>query len=209
MKRTIALFSLILAGFSVFSQQSPAIYLSNVPKYMGNSCEMTDADTANISKFQTKMSLFREELGNEIDRRKEEQENFMEKHEDEIRESMLGAQGYSKEDAQKLKNADNMSEEEKMAIANQMLMDKMGMDVNDFKKLAEMDSSAQKNWAQGYGTMMMADAMANPQKNQEDQKRYKDQYDLMSEQKFLIERSGLQKANIFNNLTLFKWRLIP
>ncbi|MBK7174611.1 MAG: hypothetical protein IPH84_15600 [Bacteroidales bacterium] len=113
---------------------------------------------------------------------------------------MLGQQGYSKEDAQKLKNADKMSEEEKMAIANQMLMDKMGMDVNDFKKLAEMDTSAQKSWAQGYGTMMMADAMANPQKNQEDQKRYKDQYDLMSEQKFLIEKIRAAESKYFQQL---------
>ncbi|MBK7030369.1 MAG: hypothetical protein IPH45_14725 [Bacteroidales bacterium] len=184
MKRTIIFLFLVLSGTFLFSQQSPVMYLSIMPKYSGNSCEITDADTAKISNFQNKMSIFRESLGNDLNERKEALDNFMENNEDQIRENMLGQQGYSKEDAQKLKNADNMSEEEKMAIANQMLMDKMGMDVNDFKNLAEMDTSAQKSWAQGYGTMMMADAMANPQKNQEEQKRFKDQFDLVSEQNY-------------------------
>ncbi|MHC1775397.1 MAG: hypothetical protein AB9834_08300 [Lentimicrobium sp.] len=200
MKRTIALFTLILTGFSTFGQLSPTMYLSQVPKYMGSGCEITDADTANINAFQNEMGKFRDLLSNEIGSLKDAQEKFMEDNEDLIRESMLGMQGYSKEDAQKLKNADQMSEAEKMAIANNMLMEQTGMDVNDFKKLAEMDTAARKNWAQGYSTMMMADAMSNPQKSQEEQKRHKEQFDLLTEQKFLIEKISAAEGKYFEQL---------
>jgi len=169
--------------------------MATVPKFQGNPCNISDADTANIRQFRMEINKFQDSLKADITRRSDALENFMESNEDQIRENSLTQLGYTKEDSQRLKNADKMSEQEKEAIANAMLMEKMGMDLEDFKKLADMDTAAQKRWAQGYGTMMMADAMANPQQNQEEQQKLKDRYELQQEQQFMIEkiRAGQMK----------------
>ncbi|MBK7174610.1 MAG: hypothetical protein IPH84_15595 [Bacteroidales bacterium] len=85
MKRTIIFPFLVLSGTFLFSQQSPEMYLASVPRYKGNSCEMTDADTANIRAFHKEMSDFRNTLSDDISRLKEAQEKFMENNEDQIR----------------------------------------------------------------------------------------------------------------------------
>lgn len=195
MKRTTILSLLMLCGYLLFSQKTPEMYMATVPKYPGNPCSITDADTANIAHFRKEINTYLDSLDADVTRRSDAMERFIESNEDQIRENVLTQQGYSKADANRLKNADKMSEEEKEAIANAMLMEKMGMDLNDFKDLADMDTASQKRWAQGYGTMMMADAMANPQKSQDEQKELRDRFELQQEQQFMIEkiRAGQMK----------------
>jgi len=186
--KIICSFALILTGLGLFGQNSPMQYLSHVPKYTGNPCNVSDADINNLRIWREDIVVFLDSLSADIDRRSEAMDAFMEMNEDQIRENILTQQGYSKEDARRLENADDMSEAEKEAIANNMLMEKMGMDINDLKKLAEMDTAAQKRWAQGYGTMIMAESMANPEQSEQEQKQIRNQIELVNEQQFMIEK---------------------
>lgn len=188
MKRSIWLLAFLLTGLGLFGQTSPVMYLAMVPKYSGDPCSITDADTANIRSWREMMSTFIDSLSADITRRTEALDVFMEEHEDQIRENSLTKLGYSETDARLLKNADLMSDTEKEEMVNAMLMEKMNMDISDFEKLSKMDTASQKRWAQGYSTMMMAEGMADPEKQAKEQKELRNQFDLVNEQKFMIDK---------------------
>ena len=188
MKKSILLIAFVLTGLGLFSQTTAIQYLGMVPKYTGNPCSITDADTANIRIWREAMSVFIDSLSADISRRTEALDAFMEENEDQIRENSLTKLGYSEAQARLLKNADIMTDTEKEGIVNDMLMEKMNMDISDFEKLSKMDSASQKRWAQGYSTMMMADGMANPEQQAQEQKEMRNQFELVNEQKFMIEK---------------------
>lgn len=188
MKKSIWLIAFLLTGLGLFGQTSPLLYLAMVPKYAGNPCSITEADTANIRIWRDEMSVFIDSLSADISRRTEALDAFMEENQDQILENSLTRLGYSEVDARRLKNADNMSDTVKEEIVNAMLMEKMNMDISDFEKLSKMDTASQNRWAQGYSTMMMADGMANPEKQALEQKQLRNQFDLVNEQKFMIDK---------------------
>ncbi|MBK7214352.1 MAG: hypothetical protein IPH88_13840 [Bacteroidales bacterium] len=145
MRKSICLVAFVLIGLGLSGQTSPIMYLAEVPRYSGNPCSITDADTANIRIWREAMSVFMDSLSADISRRTEALDSFMEEHEDQIRENSLTKLGYSEVDARRLKNADKMTDTEKEEIANAMLMEQMNMDINDFKKLSKMDTASQKD----------------------------------------------------------------
>jgi len=173
-------FSLALILFSgAFAQKTAEEYLESVPKLTFNPCS---ADNEQKQKFKDDLENFVMELKADMEARRQASEQFQAEHHDEEQQNVLKGLGYSDEQAQKLKYADQMSDAEKMAIANQMMMNKYNMDIDDLKKVAGYDTAAQRRWVKAQSTSSMADM--DTEKNKSDQIKTKQDIDLQAELKF-------------------------
>jgi hypothetical protein len=173
----------LLIGFilfsHVFAQKTVEEYLAAVPQLTYNPCT---ADNEQKQKFKEDLENFDAELKADMEARRQASEQFQAEHHDEEQQNVLKGLGYSDEQAKKLKNADQMSDEEKMAIANQMMMNKYNMDIDDLKKVAGSDTAAQRRWVKAQSTSSMADM--DTEKNKSEQLKMKQDIDLRTELKF-------------------------
>lgn len=185
MKKIICLSYIILIAIAGYGQENAVQFLSETPSPPSNPCNMSGEAEKKFNEDILKVS---NGLELAIQKKSDDEEQFMKDHEDQMKTNMIEDAGYSKEQAKQLQDADKMTDEQKMAMVNQMMMEKSNMNLDDFKKLAKMDTASQKRWAQGYATMAMAEASADPQKMEKDQKHYKDSYNLISQQKFQIDK---------------------
>jgi hypothetical protein len=96
--------------------------------------------------------------------------------------------GYSREEAEKMKNLDNLSEEQQEALANQVMMNQYNMSMGEAKKVADYDTASQRRWAKAQSTMMMADAQYDSEKNTKKQLEIKKDLDLQQEIKWLQDK---------------------
>lgn len=176
-------FFILLIGFllssDVLAQKTAEEYLAAVPQLTFNPCT---ADYEQKQKFKEDLGVLSDSAKSEMEARQQASEQFQAEHQDEEQENILKGLGYSEEQAKKLKNADQMSEAEKMAIANQMMMNKYNMDIDDLKKVAGYDTAAQRRWVKAQSTSSMADM--DPEKNKSEQLKMKQNIDLQTELKF-------------------------
>jgi hypothetical protein len=162
-----------------FAQKTAEQYLASVPQLTFNPCT---ADYEQKQKFKEDLGNFDTVMKADLEARQQQSEQFQAEHQEEEQEYVLKGLGYSEEQAKKLKNADQMSDAEKMAIANQMMMNKYNMDIDDLKKVAGYDTAAQRRWVKAQSTSSMADM--DPEKTKSDQIKTKQDIDLRTELKF-------------------------
>lgn len=170
----IAIFYLLISN--VLAQKTAEEYLAAVPVLSFNPCA---ADYSQKQEFREEIQMLNDSLSAELEARRQESEQFQEEHQAEEQVNVLMKLGYTREQAEKLKNADNMSEEERLAIANEMMMNKNYMTIEDYKKVADYDTAAQRRWAQSQSTIMMADM--DSKKVEEEQEKFKHDFDLQNE----------------------------
>jgi hypothetical protein len=131
-----------------------------------------------IASFDTIFQIRMEEYS-------KKNEQFQEEHQDEATVNALIKAGYSREEAEKMKNLDNLSEEQQEALANQVMMNQYNMSMGEAKKVADYDTASQRRWAKAQSTMMMADAQYDSEKNTKKQLEIKKDLDLQQEIKWL------------------------
>jgi hypothetical protein len=168
----------IFLTFNALGQKTAEEYLSSVPSLSFSPCTGSNSQ---IEKFITDLDFVDSTIRADLQLREEESEQFQQEHQDESMQNIITKLGYSKEDAQKLKNADNMSEEELLAIANKMMENKTTMNLDDLKKVSDYDTAAQQRWMKAQSTIMMADAQADPEKTKQEQLEIKNKFDLQNE----------------------------
>lgn len=181
MKRPIYLIVFLFLSISLSGQQTAEEFLAAVPKLTFNPCHATWEQE---SEFKNEISRYDSLIRAKIENLSQESEQFQNAHEDEQIINVLLKQGYSREDAEKLKNADQMSDEELMEMANSMMLSKYNMDTNDIKQLDDMDTAAQRRWANAQSTISMAETEAEPEKYQSEQLTIKSNFELQNELKF-------------------------
>jgi hypothetical protein len=197
MKRiTIFCYALLSSVFS-FSQQTPESFLGHVPAIPSNVCGISSAGQ---KSFSVKAEEVSDQIKEAISRRKQEYKDFVGDNKDQMIQNMAGQSGLSAADMAKLKNGGQLSQAEAMTLANKMMGEKYNMSVGEAKNLGKMSKEGQKAWAEGYGTEMMADAQANPDKYNKDQKKNKNMYDLASEQTQLAQQIQAEEAKFQNQL---------
>lgn len=178
MKHFSALLLVSMLFSDVFAQETAEEYLAAVPQLTFNPCT---ADYEQKQKFKEDLGNFDTLLKADLEARQQQSEQFQAEHQNEEQEYVLKSLGYSEEQAKKLKNADQMSDAEKIAIANQMMMNKYNMDIDDLKKVAGYDTAAQRRWAKAQSTSSMADM--DSEKSKSDQIKMKQDIDLRTELK--------------------------
>jgi len=179
MKHFLYLTVFIFLSAIALAQKTAEEYLSAVPQLTCNPCT---ADYEQKQKSKEDLGNFDTELKADMEARRQASEQFRAEHHDEEQVNVLKGLGYSEEQAMQLKNADNMSEAEKMAIANQMMMNKNNMSVDEYKKVAGYNTDAQSRWAKAQSTSSAADM--DPAKNESEQLKTKQDFDLQTELQF-------------------------
>jgi hypothetical protein len=177
----LAVFSLLIS--EALAQKTAEEFLAAIPDLTFDPCT---ADYSQKREFEEEILVLGNSVRAELEARQQESEQFHKEHQDEEKINVLMKLGYTREQADKLKNTDQMSEEEQMAIADEMLMNRKNMNMEDYKKVAEYDTAAQRRWAQANSTMQMADMDAG--KNEKEQLNLKQDFDLQAELKFQIDK---------------------
>lgn len=185
MKQIFLLMAAILISGMVSAQTTPMEYLNAVPKISMNPCAV---DIGEKQQFLDVMKNFMDAMDEKAEKESDASEEFREQHQDEETISVLMKAGYTRQEAEKMKNLDNMSEEEKMKLANQWMERNYNMTISETQKVGDMDSAAQQRWAKATSTMMMADAQLEPDKNTAKQLEIKDRLKLQDEVKYLHDK---------------------
>lgn len=179
MKHLLYILTFILLSYSTLAQKTADEYLASIPALTFSPCT---ADYEQKRQFKEDIARFGDSLRADLEARQQVSEGFHEDHRDEETINALMKAGYTREQAEKLKNADKMSEQELMALANEMMMNKNNIAIDDYKKVADYDTAAQRRWAKALSTEMMADM--DPEKNEKEQIKLKQDIDMQSELQF-------------------------
>jgi len=185
MKKTFLLIVSLTLLASAFGQLTPMDYLNAIPTPPGDLCAF---DIGQKTQFLDEMEVTLSPFTEDAEKESEASNRFQEEHQDEQAISVLMKLGYTRQEAEKMKNADQMSEEEQMALANQVMMRKDNMDMEELQKVADYDTAAQQRWAKAQSTISMADAQVEPDKNTKKQLEIKDRLKLQDEIKYLLDK---------------------
>ncbi|MEI8112910.1 MAG: hypothetical protein WCI54_04735 [Bacteroidia bacterium] len=199
MKRITLLTFITLFVLATFGQSTPDSFLFAAPNAPEDVCQMQD-DTK--SDLQSKIAELTDSLVAIIDRQNALTDEFIEKNGDEMNAGALRNVGFSEAKAKDLKDAENMSDEEAEALANQMIKKRLNMSMGDLKDLDKLDTVGQKAWAEGVATEQMANAQTNPQQAQAEQLRIKSQKNMASQQKAIMDKENAGKSKFSQQLEL-------
>ena len=194
-KLTLILIALSIASIAS-SQTVFDSYMKRVPALPRDSCNITKAG---MESFVQQCSALGEELGNYIEEiRRKSDENAEENRGTMENNAMKNVQqqyGMSEEDINKLKNSKNMTDAEKKALADKMVMQQTNMSMEEIQKMSKMSEAGKKAYAEAYATEAMADAQANPKKYAPDNNAGK-LYSLTNEQQTLNQKitGGMKKT---------------
>jgi len=199
MKRITLLAFTTLLALITFGQSNPVSFLSAAPNPPENVCQMQGEAKSNL---QAKITELTDSLVAIIDHQNALTDEFIEKNGDEMNAGALRNVGFSGAKAKDVKNAENMSDAEVEALANQMIQKRLNMSMGDLKDLDKLDTIGQKAWAEGVGAEQMANAQTNPQQTQAEQLRFKSQKNMASQQKSLLDKQAAGESKYRQQLDL-------
>jgi hypothetical protein len=185
MKRISLFISIIIFSKISVGQTTSMEILNTVPQPPSNLCEATMEQK---KQFLDEVARFDSIFRAKMDEDQQGNEQFHEQNKDEETVNALIKAGYSREDAEKMKNLENMSEEEQEALANQVMMNQYNMTMGEAKKVADYDTASQRRWLKAQSTMMMADAQYDSEKNTKKQLEIKSDLELQQEIKWLQDK---------------------
>ena len=164
--KKIALMLIVLSIASMTSAQTIFdSYMKRVPALPKDSCNISKA---NADSFVEQVSALIDELTNEIEERNRSADDYAEAHRGNMEENAMNQvqqqYGISDEDINKMKNSKDMTDAEKQAMANKMVMQQTNMSMDEIQKMSKMSESGKKAYAEAYATESMADAQAKPKK---------------------------------------------
>ena len=180
-----------------FSQRSPESFLAGIPDPPASACDNTVKER---EKYETKVNDLADQLKDEISKRKEERQEFMDDNEEKMMQNMAGKMGLSAGDKAKMKKGAQISEADAMEMAEKMMGSQYNMSVGEAKSLSKMSKEGQEAWGEAYAAEMMANAQANPQKVNADMGKNKNMFDLVSEQKSLTDKLLAQGKKVQKQL---------
>ena len=157
---------LIVFVFALMADAQTAFdnYYKKVPALPPDSCNITKADA---ESFVQKVTTLTDELTNDIEERNRKTEDYAEQNrgamENNAVKRIQQQTGMSDEEINKLKNSKNMSQAEKQALANKMLMQQTNISMDEIKNLSKMSEAGKKAYAEAYAIEAQANAQANPQ----------------------------------------------
>ena len=171
-------------------------YMKRVPALPRDSCNISKA---NAESFVQQVSALIEELSNDMDERNRKSDEYADKNrgtmENNAIKQVQQQYGMSDEDINKLKNSKNMTDAEKKALANKMVMQQTNMSMEEIQNMSKMSEAGKKAYAEAYATEAMANAQADPKKYAPDEKA-RSLFNLTNEQQTLNQKitGGMQKT---------------
>jgi len=155
-----------------------------------------------MESFVERCSALKDELSEVIEERTRLAEEYAESNrgtmEDNAVRQIQKQYGISDEDINKMKSSEDMTDAEKKAMANKMVMQQTNMSMEEIQNMSKMSEAGKKAYAEAYATEAMANAQADPKKYAPD-KNATNLYSLTNEQQTLNQKimAGQQKiANL-------------
>lgn len=199
--KKLAFIVIVLCIASIASSQTVFdSYMKRVPALPRDSCNISKT---NAESFVQQVSVLTEELTNDIEERNRKSNEYAEENrgamEDNAMKQVQQQYGMSEEDINKMKNSKNMTDAEKQAMANKMVMQQTNMSMSEIQNMSKMSEAGKKAYTEAYATEAMASAQADPKKYAPDKDAGK-LYSLTNEQQALNQKitAGQQKiANMY------------
>jgi len=203
MKKTIAIFLLIFSVNFVKAQTTPEAFLGMLPSPPGSVCSEGKDDAK--SAFIQKIGEVRDQLQEEISRRKDEIEAKMKLSEDKMKQNAMARTGVSPELMQQMMALEKQNkgatgdqkkayEAQKKAMADQMIQQSMNISMGEIENLKKMDKAGQTAWATAYATEKKAEVMADPQAVQQKTAADMKNYQLLTKQRQLTDSLNAQST---------------
>ena len=149
---------------TVNAQVTPESYLKRIPALPKDSCSVT---LESNQMYTEKVQSLIDEIQSDIEARNEKANAAVEANKGAVEANAMSQvsqmTGMSQADLNKLKNSKNMTAAEKQALANQMLMQKTNMSMDEVKKLSTMSEAGKQAYMQAMGAEMMATSGNNQQ----------------------------------------------
>jgi hypothetical protein len=200
MKKTVLILIALSIGLMASAQTAFESYMKRVPALPRDSCNIS---RANAESFAQQVSALTEELTNDIEERNRKSNEYAEENrgamEDNAIKQVQQQYGMSEEDINKMKDSKNMTDAEKQAMANKMVMQQTNMSMSEIQNMSKMSEAGKKAYTEAYATEAMASAQADPKKYSPDKNAGK-LYSLTNEQQALNQKiiAGQQKiANMY------------
>lgn len=200
MKKTALILIALSIGLITPAQTVFESYMKRVPELPKDTCNISKAD---MESFVQKCSALSDELTNEIEERTRLSEEYAENNrgamEDNAVKQIQQQYGMSEEDINKMKNSKDMTDAEKKALANKMMMQQTNMSMEEMQNMSKMSEAGKKAYTEAYAAEAMATAQADPKKYTPDETAV-NLSDLSQEQASLNQKivAGQQKiANMY------------
>lgn len=176
---------IVFVSFSIlsFGQVMPETFMGMAPKIPANACTR---DIDKLREFNNEVDSLLELVEKERERRNEEMEANSERQEQLVIKKMAQQFGLSEKELKKLQD-EELSDEESDALVDKALQSNNNLSLAEIENLDKLNSDGQMAWANAYGTEKMAEVQYDPQKNWEQQLRYKNLYVLTNLQKHLLD----------------------
>lgn len=162
--RTIVLCLLMLVGtYNTYSQLTPEAYIKKVPALPHDTC---NALKINVQSFANQVSSLNKQVLDDVRMRTKQAKSNAKTNEAAMKEGAMNQMsqqyGMSQEDMDKMKNAKNLSPEERKAMANKMMMQQTNISMDEAKNLKKTSEEGKKAWAEGYANEAIATSQTNP-----------------------------------------------
>lgn len=184
---TIVVFCIVT---TIHAQNTPESYLKRIPALPKDSCS---ASLESNQMYTEKVQSLIDEIQADIEARNEKVNAAAEGNKEAIEANAMNQvtqmTGMSQADLNKLKNAKNMTAAEKQALANQIMMQKTNMSMDEVKKLSTMSEAGKQAYMQAMGTEMMATSGNNQQTSPAVD-------DMQKTTELLEQQQALMNANI-------------
>ena len=197
MKKIMFIIFLFVGATLINSQTSSQEYLSRIPALPSNACSLSDNQK---TAFLDKVNNLDDELRDEIKKLESSTKAVYQNSADQVKQNIAKEYGISNDEMQKLSN-NQMTEEEKRALADKVLKQKANMSMNDVESLKKMTPEERKAWAEAYGVKQMANAHTNPNANKVDINKAKRTNDLVQEQRSLMDKISKNDNDYLNKFT--------
>jgi len=205
MKTLLIILVLMIPCGATYAQKLTETYLKKTPPLPKDSCGITSVA---VEQFTQSVRELTDQLDEQISALNEKMDEQASENEALAQEAaiqqMTQQYGMSPEQINKIKSSDGMSEADKDALANQVVLQQTNMSMEDIQKLSKMSEADKKAFASAYGTEMMASDKATPK--QQSTNKAAAMYELASEQKAIVEsitassqKIGILYANIEND----------
>jgi tRNA(Ser,Leu) C12 N-acetylase TAN1 len=194
----ILLSSLILLLFIPDNiAQSAAGYLSRLPALPANTCAMTIEQK---ERYLLELDELHEELSGVIKEMLAQAEQNTAGIEEEYKKKLTREYGLTQSEMKKLEDEESLSEQEKRVLINKMLQNKANMSLDEVENLEKMSDPDRKAWAEAYAAEQLALSRTNPDATKKETREKEEQYELISEQKFLFDKIGAEDKKMSDQL---------
>jgi len=203
MKKSTAILILLITVNVTNAQTMPEAFLGLLPVPPGNVCSEGEDDAK--SAFIQKIGEVRDQLQEEISRRKDDIEAKMKANEGKMMQNVMARTGVSPELMQQMMAMEKQNkgatgdqkkayEAQKKAMADQMIQQSMNISMGEIENLKKMDKAGKTAWAEAYATEKKAEVMADPKAYQQKAAADMKDYQLVQKQKQLADSLGAQST---------------